>query len=180
MAAAAISGGNRGIGLEVARQLAERGFDVVLGSRSAARGDEALRALGLPDDVAARVRVAQLDLADVVSVDRFAAELDELDVLVNNAAIHYDTWQSAAEADLDVVREALETNVLGAWRLTQACLPLLRVRRAPADRQRLQPGRLAGRHARGHAGVQGLQGRPQRPDPDARGRASARRRAGQQ
>jgi NAD(P)-dependent dehydrogenase (short-subunit alcohol dehydrogenase family) len=47
-------------------------------------------------------------------------------VLVNNAAILYDTWQRGVDADLDQVREAFETNLLGAWRVTQACLPLLR------------------------------------------------------
>ncbi len=49
-----------------------------------------------------------------------------VDVLVNNAAIHYDTWQDSATADLGVVREALETNVLGAWQTVLALLPLLR------------------------------------------------------
>jgi NAD(P)-dependent dehydrogenase (short-subunit alcohol dehydrogenase family) len=53
-------------------------------------------------------------------------------VLINNAAINYDTWQSGVEADLGVVREALETNLLGAWRTAQACLPLLR--RSPHGR----------------------------------------------
>ena len=49
-----------------------------------------------------------------------------IDVLVNNAAIHYDTWQNAVDVDLAVVREALETNVFGAWQTTLAFLPLLR------------------------------------------------------
>ncbi len=49
-----------------------------------------------------------------------------VDVLVNNAAIHYDTWQNAVDVDLSVVREALETNALGAWQATLAFLPLLR------------------------------------------------------
>jgi NAD(P)-dependent dehydrogenase (short-subunit alcohol dehydrogenase family) len=49
-----------------------------------------------------------------------------LDVLVNNAAITYDTWQRAVDADLAVVREAAETNLYGAWRVTQVMLPLLR------------------------------------------------------
>jgi NAD(P)-dependent dehydrogenase (short-subunit alcohol dehydrogenase family) len=55
-----------------------------------------------------------------------AAELDEADVLVNNAAIHYDTWQPASAADLTVVLQALETNLLGAWRIAIALLPALR------------------------------------------------------
>jgi NAD(P)-dependent dehydrogenase (short-subunit alcohol dehydrogenase family) len=50
----------------------------------------------------------------------------KLDVLVNNAAILYDSWQRAASADLETVREAFETNTLGAWRMCQAFLPLLR------------------------------------------------------
>src|SRR5207245_2138927 len=54
--------------------------------------------------------------------DRFG----RLDVLVNNAAITYDTWQTPLTADLDVVREAMETNVLGAWRVAKAFSGLLR------------------------------------------------------
>ena len=114
MALAVVTGGNRGIGLEVCRQLAERGYDVVMGSRDVERG----RAAGLDVDV------RQLDVADPASIA--ALELDRCDVLVNNAAIHYDTWQRAAGADLDVVREALDVNLLGAWRMTEALTGLLR------------------------------------------------------
>jgi NAD(P)-dependent dehydrogenase (short-subunit alcohol dehydrogenase family) len=124
---AVVTGANRGIGLEVARQLAARDFDVVLGSRDEENGERAAARLasgGQP------VTPRMLDVADRGSVERFAEwltdETGELDVLVNNAAIHYDTWQHAAGADLDVVREALETNLLGAWRMAGACLPLLR------------------------------------------------------
>ena len=114
MALAVVTGGNRGIGLEVCRQLAERGYDVVMGSRDVERG----RAAGLDVDV------RQLDVADPANIA--ALELDRCDVLVNNAAIHYDTWQRAASADLDVVREALDVNLLGAWRMTEALPGLLR------------------------------------------------------
>ncbi len=124
---ALVTGANRGIGLEVVRQLAVEGFVAILGSRDYGRGEAAagpLRAEGL------EVEVRQLDVADAASVERLgaalAAEHGRLDVLVNNAAIHYDTWQRGVDADLGVVREALETNLLGAWRTTQACLPLLR------------------------------------------------------
>jgi NAD(P)-dependent dehydrogenase (short-subunit alcohol dehydrogenase family) len=74
----------------------------------------------------------QLDVADAESVRAAAAGLERLDVLVNNAAILYDTWQRGVDADLDQVREAFETNLLGAWRVTQAVLPLLRA--SPAAR----------------------------------------------
>ena len=120
---AIVTGANRGIGLELVRQLTADGFSAILGSRDLARGEAAaatLRSDGL--DVEAR----QLDVADEASVSDFAAGLDRLDVLVNNAAIHYDTWESGVDADLGVAREAFETNVLGAWRMIQACLPALR------------------------------------------------------
>ena len=121
---AVVTGANRGIGLEVVRQLAGDGFRAILGSRDESRGAAAAERLGVD------VEVRHLDVADPASVDAFGAGLegdyDRLDVLVNNAATHYDTWQRGATADLDVVREALETNLLGAWRTTQVCLPLLR------------------------------------------------------
>ncbi len=59
-------------------------------------------------------------------------QLGRADVVVNNAAIHYDTWQRACSADLELVEQALQTNLLGAWRTTQALLPLLR--RSPHPR----------------------------------------------
>ena len=122
-----VTGANRGIGREVARQLALRGEVVVLGARDPAKGERA--AAGLARDGAA-VLPRQLDVTDPASLGRLAEELGErhgrLDVLVNNAAVLYDTWQHAAGADLGVVAEALQTNLLGAWRTAQAFLPLLR------------------------------------------------------
>jgi NAD(P)-dependent dehydrogenase (short-subunit alcohol dehydrogenase family) len=119
-----ISGANRGIGLEVCRQLAERGYTVVLGSRDLAKGEAAVR------ELTGEVHPRQLDVTDPQSVERLRQAMESdfgrLDVLVNNAAILYDTWQRAADADLAVVREALETNLFGAWRLCQAFIPLLR------------------------------------------------------
>jgi NAD(P)-dependent dehydrogenase (short-subunit alcohol dehydrogenase family) len=119
---AVVTGANRGLGLEVVRQLAARGYDVVLGARDLERGRDA--AAGL--DVAVR----QLDVTDPSSLERL--ELERCDVLVNNAAIHYDTWQRAPGADLRVVEEALQANLLGAWRMVEAVLGLLR--RSPHGR----------------------------------------------
>jgi NAD(P)-dependent dehydrogenase (short-subunit alcohol dehydrogenase family) len=110
---ALVTGANRGIGLEVARQLAARGFTVLAGARDPA---------SVPDDAGTPVR---LDVTDQGTIGAVRRETGELDVLVNNAAIHYDTWQSVLTADLDVVREALETNTLGAWRMAMAFAPLL-------------------------------------------------------
>jgi NAD(P)-dependent dehydrogenase (short-subunit alcohol dehydrogenase family) len=72
------------------------------------------------------VLLRQLDVTDPDSIDRLAGDLDRVDVLVNNAAILYDTWNRAATVDLDVVREAMETNLYGAWAMSQALLPQLR------------------------------------------------------
>jgi NAD(P)-dependent dehydrogenase (short-subunit alcohol dehydrogenase family) len=115
-----ITGANRGIGLEVARQLAARGDRVYLSAR---RRRDAEAAAGSIDGDAIPL---QLDVTDDQSIVEAARSVRELDVLINNAGIHYDTWQLASTADLTVVAEALDTNLLGAWRTTLALLPLLR------------------------------------------------------
>jgi NAD(P)-dependent dehydrogenase (short-subunit alcohol dehydrogenase family) len=124
---ALVTGANRGIGLELVRQLAQRGFTTVLGSRDEDKGRAAAESLAA-DGI--QVEARRLDVADAASARQLAAELDSehgrLDVLVNNAAVLYDTWQRGVDADLDLVHQALETNLFGAWHTTQACLPLLR------------------------------------------------------
>ena len=121
---AVVTGGNRGIGLEVCRQLVALGYEVVLGSRDIARGEAAAASIG------GAIVACSVDVADDASVAGAAAFVSErfgrCDALVNNAAIHYDTWQRAVSADLGVVHEAMETNLFGAWRVTLALLPLLR------------------------------------------------------
>ncbi|MGR6918875.1 SDR family oxidoreductase [[Actinomadura] parvosata] len=121
---ALVTGGNRGIGLEVCRQLAKLGHTVLLTARSPEAAEAAAGRLG-GDVVPLRLDVTSEE--DVAGAAATVAErYGKLDILVNNAAISYDTWQSAASADLDVVREAAETNLYGPWRLVQALLPLLR------------------------------------------------------
>jgi NAD(P)-dependent dehydrogenase (short-subunit alcohol dehydrogenase family) len=121
---ALVSGGNRGIGLEVCRQLVERSYSVVMGSRDEEQGRTA--AARLPDDVIVR----QLDVADPESVDRLSRSIEEefgrLDILVNNAGISNDEGQRGVDADLDRVKESLEANLLGAWRLCEMAIPLMR------------------------------------------------------
>jgi NAD(P)-dependent dehydrogenase (short-subunit alcohol dehydrogenase family) len=120
-----VTGANRGIGRELARQLALRGDAVVLTARELAKAERAAAALPGQQRVLAR-----LDVTDPASIERVAADLTgrygRLDALVNNAAIHYDTWQRASTADLQTVREALEVNLLGAWQTSLTLLPLLR------------------------------------------------------
>ncbi|WP_212830499.1 SDR family NAD(P)-dependent oxidoreductase [Catellatospora sp. TT07R-123] len=132
---AVVTGANRGIGREVVRQLAQGGASVVLGSRDQARGEQAAAELRAELSGGGEIVALRLDVTDPVNLRSVAAAVGErygrLDVLVNNAAVLYDTWQRTENADLDTVREALETNLLGAWRTTQALLPLLRAGRHP-------------------------------------------------
>ncbi|MGH3319753.1 MAG: SDR family NAD(P)-dependent oxidoreductase [Streptosporangiaceae bacterium] len=131
---ALVTGANRGIGREVAAQLAALGMTVLAGSRDQRRGEEAaaeMRAAG------GDVRTVVLDVTDPSTVQAAAKEVDDqfgrLDVLVNNAGIAGGIPEQAPGAvDLDTVREVFETNVLGAITVTDAMLPLLR--RASAAR----------------------------------------------
>ncbi|MDX8482732.1 SDR family NAD(P)-dependent oxidoreductase [Mesorhizobium sp. VK24D] len=122
---ALVTGGNRGIGLETARQLAELGFTVLLGVRDLAKGEAAASKLG------GKVEAIALDVAAPDAAARAAAEVERrfgrLDVLVNNAAIHYDPSARALRPDWSVIREAFETNVFGAWRVAVAFAPLLSI-----------------------------------------------------
>ncbi|MBV8957076.1 MAG: SDR family NAD(P)-dependent oxidoreductase [Solirubrobacterales bacterium] len=127
---AVVTGGSRGLGLEVCRQLAGAGYLVVLGSRDHAKGEQAAAGLG------SGIVPVELDVSNDRSVGRAAerirAELGRCDVLVNNAAIDYDTDARGISADLDRVHRAMETNLFGAWRTTLALLPM--IRRSPRGR----------------------------------------------
>lgn len=120
---ALVSGANRGIGLEVCRQLAEMGLTVILGSRDGEKGRQ------VAEGLSGEVRTHQLDVADEKSVERLSSfiedEFGRLDVVVNNAGISNDDGQQGIDADLDLVREALEANLLGAWRLCEVAVPLM-------------------------------------------------------
>ncbi len=126
MTTSLVTGANRGIGREVAMQLAARGHHVLVASRSVENGEPVVAAI---ERAGGRAEVVQLDLADSDSVEaavRAVEAIGELDVLVNNAAIMYDTWQSAIDADLASVRTALDTNLFGTWQLTSAVASLIR------------------------------------------------------
>ena len=122
---ALVTGGNKGIGFEITRQLADLGHTVLLGSRNLERGLAARKQMGDPDNV----QVIQLDVSDTESIkalyDQIRSEYNRLDVLVNNAGINYDTWHNTFNADLDNVRETLETNLFGAWAMIRQFIPLM-------------------------------------------------------
>ncbi|MCW2683869.1 MAG: Short-chain dehydrogenase/reductase [Blastococcus sp.] len=114
---AVVTGASSGIGAATAARLAEEGFEVVLGAR---RLD---RLTALADSIGGRA--LQLDVTDQASVEAFAAALDRVDVLVNNAGGAFDA-AAVADADLDSWLRTYDVNVLGTVRLTKALLPALR------------------------------------------------------
>ncbi len=121
-----VTGANRGIGKEVAIQLGALGHHVLVGSRRPEKAAGTVDAITSTGGVAT---VVQLDLSDAASISSVRSHVEDiggLDVLVNNAAITYDTWQTAIDPDFEVVREALETNLFGTWQLTALLAPFLR------------------------------------------------------
>jgi len=123
---AIVTGGNRGIGLEIGRQLGGHGLRVLLAARDRARGQVAVAALrheGLEVDF------HRLDVTDQTSVRRLvkdvADRMGRVDVLVNNAAIYVDRGLSAVEVDLALVRQTMETNFYGPLRLCRLFVPLM-------------------------------------------------------
>jgi NAD(P)-dependent dehydrogenase (short-subunit alcohol dehydrogenase family) len=127
MPVAVVTGGNRGIGREVCRQLAMLGYLVVLASRDLRAGELAAKEV---DPTGERVTPIQLEVDNSVQVGALARLVREkfgrCDVLINNAATPPDRWAVAATTDLAPLAEALDINLFGAWRITQALLPLLR------------------------------------------------------
>jgi NAD(P)-dependent dehydrogenase (short-subunit alcohol dehydrogenase family) len=124
---ALVSGGNRGIGFEVCRQLAQREFTVLLTARDGAKAETTAKELSN----AGIIEPLVLDVADEHSIKNAAAEVaarhGHLDVLINNAGINYDTWETVENADINgTVMDTITTNLLGPWRVCQAFLPLLR------------------------------------------------------
>ena len=127
MPIALVTGANRGLGHEAARQLAERGYDVIVTARDEDKARAAAGEIG--------GRPLALDVSDPASIERAAAAVSEdpgaLDVLVNNAGAGFDFGVSGTEPDFDAIEQSLETNFLGAYRLTIALLPLLRASEHP-------------------------------------------------
>jgi len=124
---ALVTGGNRGIGLEISRQLAEVGHQVILGAREVSQGEAAAKKLASRD---LKVFSAKLDVTDQTTIDNAVgfvrSDFGRLDILVNNAGILIDETDRPSESNLQTVRTTLETNLLGPWRLCQAVIPMMK------------------------------------------------------
>ena len=127
-----ITGANKGIGYEVARQLAAKGFHVLLGARNAEAGSRAAEEIAKK---CGKATFLEIDVADNDRVTNAASEFskieDHLDVLVNNAGIIVDGDNAILEISDDLFRKTLETNTLGALRVTRAFAPLLQKSKTP-------------------------------------------------
>jgi NAD(P)-dependent dehydrogenase (short-subunit alcohol dehydrogenase family) len=126
---ALVTGSNRGIGFEIAKQLSMMKIQVILTSRNSANGEAAARKLAR--DGAKKVMPMKLDVSNQVSVDSLLDEVEKtfgrLDILVNNAAILIDEDNvTTSDVDLETVKATLETNLIGAWRMCKAFVPLMK------------------------------------------------------
>ena len=125
---ALVTGANKGIGFEVARQLGSQGMVVLVGARDRSRGESAVEKLRSENVHAAFVH---LDVTDQAMIESAASLIDEtygkLDVLINNAGISLpEARVLPGELPIDVLRAMYETNVFGVFAVTKAMLPLLR------------------------------------------------------
>ncbi len=125
---ALITGANKGIGLETARQLGQQKITVLIGARDAVKGEAAAKKLR---DEGLDARAVTIDVSDAASTQRAATlvgkEFGRLDILINNAGIMVDDpAKKVSEQSLDAWRETFDTNVFGLIATTQAFLPLLR------------------------------------------------------
>ena len=127
---ALVTGGNRGIGLEICRQLAKLGIRVLLGSRDLAKG---AAAAGELDAAKLPVEVRELDVADDQSIldcmDWIRRDVGRLDILVNNAGIMVEDSEDDPEEELRIVRETMQTNVYGPLLLSRLAIPIMKSRR---------------------------------------------------
>jgi NAD(P)-dependent dehydrogenase (short-subunit alcohol dehydrogenase family) len=132
MKTALITGANKGIGREVAHQLASKGFQVFIGARNVDAGRAAADAL---TKNGAKATFLYLDVSDAESVTAASHECaksaDHLDLLVNNAGILFDDDSAILTIDDELIRKTLETNTLGPLRVTRAFAPLLAKSTAP-------------------------------------------------
>ena len=124
---ALITGANKGLGFETARQLGEKGYTVLVGARDATRGADAV---GKLKDEGFDAEFIELDATNAETIKSAAQKVSEkygkLDVLVNNAGIALEGVQMLSEVSMDLLHKTFDTNFFGVIAITQAFLPLIK------------------------------------------------------
>ena len=122
---ALVTGSNQGIGFATVELLLKQGITVILTSRDERSGLIALEKVNAFGDCFFH----QLDISDKSSIKKIKEFVEHkfgrLDILINNAAINYDTWHSCLNANLEEIEHTLDINLMGAWRVSQAFIPLM-------------------------------------------------------
>ncbi|WDM22756.1 SDR family oxidoreductase [Paenibacillus polymyxa] len=122
-----ITGGNKGIGFETARQLGNMGYEILIGARSEEKGHEAVTFLEKENIKAKTVVLDVTNPSSVLSaVEWIKQEYGYLDILINNAGVFFEGNTPPSELELSVLKNTYETNVFGVFSVTKAILPLLK------------------------------------------------------
>jgi NAD(P)-dependent dehydrogenase (short-subunit alcohol dehydrogenase family) len=128
-----ITGANRSIGLETAKQLSEKGLFVYLGTRNLEKGGEVVKELA--EQGFSNIKAIEIDVTNPESIskakDIVEKEQGKLDILINNAGILGVNPQTAAETSVEDIKEVFETNFFGAINVTQVFLDLLKKSDSP-------------------------------------------------
>jgi NAD(P)-dependent dehydrogenase (short-subunit alcohol dehydrogenase family) len=127
---ALVTGANRGIGYEICRSLARQGCNVILTSRDPDKGLQAVEKLSRDHTTTGRILFHELDIARQQSIDDIYCWIIEryghLDILVNNAAIYLDEGRSVFDIDENLMRQTMEVNFYGAFRMCRRFVPLMK------------------------------------------------------
>ena len=119
-----ITGANKSIGFETAKQLLALGYYVYLGSRDLEKGEAAAKQLQ-----SANVKAIQIDISNSQSIAKARKNIDELDVLINNAGISGGFPQDTSSTSIQTIREVFDTNFFGTIEVTNAFMDLLKNRK---------------------------------------------------
>lgn len=123
---ALVTGANRGIGFATVKELLKKSYTVILTSRKEDSGMKAFSKLEKYGDL----HFHKLDVCDPESINAIKTfvenQFGRLDILINNAGINFDTWHTASNANLIEIQETIDTNLMGAWRMSQAFIPMMK------------------------------------------------------
>lgn len=121
-----ITGGSRGIGYAAAKKFLEEGETVILTARNKEAGEKAISSLGYNKNLYFHLLDVSSD-ESVLTLQKYTHEkFGRVDVLINNAAINYDTWQNTLSADMNDILDTINVNVLGAWRMINAFVAMMK------------------------------------------------------